>query len=260
MRLCSGWTRLALLVCGSAVLLAAAPTAASACPSFAHLKAFNGTVGEAFFEATASAEDPGNGGIETITISRDATALKTRLAPETPDNPFGGAFGGKVKGHYFIVGDHFVNSGSGAAGALRAVGPIPGSDSAQLLLYGGACEYQFSEDVGVKIEFSGTEAIDPGERAGEFALSPKLPIPNSLDLSGNAKIPAYPSGCEKNGVPSKKGCYDFDGGWETDFGTLQQCGSVTAEECSGEDEPAGTARFRWSLIPVFRKSHHAKHT
>ncbi len=87
---------------------------------------------------------------------------------------------------------------------------------------------------------------------GASASSGPLSVPDSLHLSQTRPLPAYLS-CPDETAPEP--CFDFSGGWMTEFATLALCHSVIAVGCSSDTEPVGTANFSWNLSPTFEKRH-----
>ncbi len=77
-----------------------------------------------------------------------------------------------------------------------------------------------------------------------------MPVPDSLKLSESRSLPAYLS-CPDQTVP--EACFDFSGGWMTEFVTLALCHSVVAVGCSSDTEAVCTATFSWNLSPTFEK-------
>ena len=206
-------------------------------------------------------EDPGEGGIETITLNRVATGLKANLddrerrARRTPP------FIGRVSGGTVSVGDSFNNSGDGFTGQESYNGPVtnslPNYGTADVIINHRAstCRYDVTVGYGVMTEFSGDEEVKPPPPVGASAASGPVPVPDSLKLSDSRTLPASLS-CADETVP--EACYDFDGGWVTEFATLALCHSVEAVNCSSDTEPVGTAVLSWSLSPTFERHHRKK--
>ncbi len=239
---------------------AAAPPGASACASLAGVKSFHGTA-HMVFGAAATGEDPGQGGSETITLNRVATGLKINL-DERDIGKKDTAFYGKASGGTVSVGDSFNNSGDGFSGQENYNGPVKNSTpqlgSAEVIIdhRKGMCRYDVVVGYGVTTEFSGDEEVKPTSTVGAAAASGPVSLAESLNLSGSIPLPATLN-CPDETVPLR--CYDFGGGgWTTEFGTLAQCHSVEAVNCSSDTEPVGSATFGWSLSPTFEKHHKKK--
>ena len=104
----------------------------------------------------------------------------------------------------------------------------------------------------------GNDRIQRGRRGqtsstgGGVGIQRSVSVPDSLHLSHSRPLPAYLS-CADETVP--EACFDFNGGWVTEFATLALCHSVIAVGCSSDTEPVGTANFSWNLSPTFEKRH-----
>ncbi len=243
----------------SLAVCAAMPAGASACASLAGVKSFHGSAQMAFAVA-ATGEDPGEGGIETITLNRVATGLKVNL----DDKDLGKKdtlFDGKVSGGNVSVGDTFNNSDDGFTGQETYNGPVtnslPGYGSAFVTIdhRKNMCRYAVVIGYGATTEFSGDEEVKPPPTVGATASSGPVPVPDSLQLSDSRSLPAYLS-CANETVP--EACFDFGGGWMTEFATLALCHSVEAVNCSSDTAPVGTASFSWNLSPTFERHHRKK--
>ena len=251
--------RLILGFCVSMAACAAAPAGASACASLAGVKTFHGTA-HMVFAVAASGEDPGNGGVETITLNRVATGLKVNL-DERDLGKKDTLFDGKASGGNLSVGDTFNNSGDGFSGQETYNGPVtnslPGYGTAFVVIdhRTNSCRYAVVVGYGATTEFSGDEEVKPPPTVGASASSGPVPVPDSLKLSDSRSLPAYLS-CANETVP--EACFDFGGGWMTEFATLALCHSVEAVNCSSDTEPVGTASFSWNLSPTFEKHHRKK--
>ncbi len=46
-------------------------------------------------------------------------------------------------------------------------------------------------------------------------------------------------------------CYQFAGGWVTDFETLADCHSVVGGNCATTDKPIHMGTFEWSVSPTY---------
>lgn len=264
----------ALVALGALVppLASPVPAGAHGCPSWARVKAFHGS-GSMSFAGSATAPEPGSGLTKTVALARDASGLHIRLGGRVdpvkptiqaggktiklPTEFLGGASGGKVS-----VGDTYAYSDSGVTGTLSAGAPlqIPGAGAAFLVLYPHGCSYQLTASFDVATIYSGVPWGDKGGfGASGGAITPKRPIPKSLKLTGSAPLSAYYTGCSDvtDISPDEQGCYEFGGGWATDFNTLKTCHSVVAENCGPDDEEEGTAHVSWSLTPKYKK--HKKH-
>jgi hypothetical protein len=257
MRLRGATLRLTIGFWVSLAVCAAVPAGASACASLAGVKSFHGSA-HMVFGAGAAGEDPGSGGIETVTLNRVATQLKLNLDTKEIGKK-DTLFLGTVSGGTVSVGDSLNNSGDGFSGQESYDGAVkPGLGSALLAIdhRKGTCQYGLNVGYGVTTEFSGDEEVKPPSEAGATASSGRFGLPDSLKLSAGRPLPAYldcpPDETEQ--VP----CYVFSGGWTTDFGTLAECHSVEAVNCSSDTEPVGMATLSWSLSPTFAKKPHKK--
>jgi hypothetical protein len=250
--------RLVFALCASAAALAAAPIAASACPSLRSVNSFRGHA-DLGFSATASGQDPGNGGTETVGLSRSVSSVQIRL---TAKKVIGGGvvvFTGKASGGAVSVSDTFNNTGTMQSGAEDYGGPVtnqlPNFGSAELFLNTRSCKYQFEVGLGAETTFSGDAAVQPGATVTGFAYGERRHIPNSLNLSGATTPDVYDNNCPGSPFVTGRACYAFGGGWTTDFDTLKRCHSVVAANCGPSGEPLGTATFSWSLQPQSGKGH-----
>ncbi len=235
------------------------PAGASACASLAGVKSFHGSAQMAFAVA-ATGEDPGQGGIETITLNRVATGLKVNL-DEKDLGRKDTLFDGKVSGGNVSVADTFNNTGDGFTGQETYNGPVtndlPGYGAAFLAIdhRKSTCRYAVVIGYGATTEFSGDEEVKPPPTVGASASSGPVPIPDTLKLSDSRSLPAYLS-CADETIP--EACFDFGGGWMSEFATLALCHSVEAVNCSNDTEPVGTASFSWNLSPTFERHHRKK--
>lgn len=249
---------LVLGACASLALTAAiAPAAASACSSLANVKSFSGHAGLRF-NATASGEDPGNGGTETIALSRQASSVEIHLTHRKLSGGYA-LFTGKVSGGTVTVDDTFVDTGSTLSGKETYSGPLtnkpPNYGTAFLALDQSTCSYQLTLGYGVATNFQGDEQINPGTSAGASAYSEMEAIPKDFHLIGGAGPDADINTCPDPRT-TKMSCYDFGGGFAVDFGTLFECHSVVASSCESGGQIPGSTSFIWVLLPTYK---HGKH-
>jgi hypothetical protein len=249
--------------------MAAAPAAAGACPSLAGLRGFHGS-GSASFNATASGEIPGTGGVETVTLARRNSSQRIDLGGKVKGKTVhvGGKtirlatiFLGRAHGGSITIGDRRSATGSSVVESLSAAGPLklPGAGAAAVVLFPQVCAYQLEFSFDEATAPHGAETVQSGLGAGGSALTPKRRIPASLKLSGGAGVSAYYSGCSDSEPPDEQGCYQFSDGFATDFVTLQTCHSIVAVGCSSDEEPMGDAHVSWNLTPAFAKKHRHRH-
>lgn len=241
-----------------------ATAALAACPSLTGVKAFSGSWSAAF-TALASGEDPGENGAITIKLHRDATNMKINLATKATSKPLPipvgpklpglsgfTAFIGKGSGGSVTVDDTYANSGTSLTGSLSGGAP-PTYASVILTLWPRVCQYQLLLSFGGRGVASGDASV-PGTSVRAAAFTPRRPIPRSLKLSGSVSVKAYGSGCANpGGPPDEAGCYEYAGGWDSDFDMLKRCKSDVAVNCAPDDAPQGAAHLSWNLKPIFGK-------
>jgi hypothetical protein len=266
---------LLLGLCAFLAVLAAFPTAAGAAtcaPKLGQVKGFHGHA-DAIYNTTASGKDSEEGGYETITQDHEALDLRVDLRKghrigRTAKR--GILFAGFLTHGDVEIEDTFTHTGTGFTGALNYSDPIVTGPMA----YGQAhlefdrrknkCKYEFGLAFFVQAEFSGDEEIKPFTGVGGSAESGRLHIPGSLKLSREIQLPGLPD-CSKSSEYIKKNlqgrCYDWSGGWDSQFNTLATCHSVSGINCNpgGVSTGAvGVANMQWSLLPIYKKHHKKK--
>jgi hypothetical protein len=241
---------LALCLGASLTLALALPSAAGACARPGSVKSFHGHA-HMQMAVGASGEDPGLGGTETVFLERDAN-LQLNLNEKLMGRHGAAIFGGKITGGSGSVGDAIENSGSGYEGNASFGGSLsshhPNFGSAEVILTRRGCKYQVLLDASMRTTYSGDEALKPGLLASISATSDRESIPHTLQLSDHNSLAVY-LGCPA----SLSACFEFGGTWTTDFATLKLCHSVTAEHCTSDKKPVGSATIGWSLSPIFKK-------
>lgn len=248
------------VVAGAACLAAAVPSRSAAsrengCVSAAHVRSFHGKVSDTF-NGTIGEPDAGQGGTETVALSRQANLQFTwryigGAVVKQRDYIAGGPTGGSIG-----VDDSYDHSGTGSSGSLQG-SPRVGGASALIVLYPKVCMYQ------VEMSFLGEGTVSgnlapqdtPLTQYSGSAYTPRKPIPASLHLFGSASIDAYSSGCsghpnDRFNPPDELGCYEFGGGWTADYAILEQCHAPFGGTCGPHDDPEGSATITWNLMPV----------
>ncbi len=254
-------------VCGAAAILLAAPIAASACPSYAKVKSFSGTAGAYFAQTASGIYDPGPTSLEgnaTVSINHSAMGLRMKsLTPihSKPDplSPNSRGFSGPTSGGAISVNDTLVDDANGgvAAGSQEATGlptgngPLGSGSIVQLgaVGYKGkplGCKYQISVNYTVLTRIDTTPTpggetlpIPPSSRMEFLTVSPPMPIPAGLHLSGKL-VPVDPTGSNMTGY------YQFrEGAWEPALSSI----------LGQSNTPFNTATFSWNLKPSFTKKH-----
>jgi hypothetical protein len=242
-----------IAVCALAAALVAAPAAASACPSYAHVKSFSGTASESF--AASASGDDGIGGTATVSVSHLASGLKSSMTRVSAEP---NAFQGLTSSGSITVSDAFSDPAQMQSGAQNAGGASkPGIAHSTLGLVPGTCTYVVAVGFGIATASSGNW---PNNGPGLFtpdlgvtgsAVSPPEPIPAGLKLSGTATVDVY-DGAAPQGkgyyLPAGLGARDQ---WEAE---LRDLSAATT------DQPYATATFSWSFTPNFSNKHkHKKH-
>ena len=255
-------------VCAAAAILLAAPSAASACPSYAKVKSFSGTAGTYFAQTASGAYDPGPTSLEgnaTVSINQSAMGLRMKsLFPihSNPDplSPNSRGFSGPTSGGAISIDDTLVDDANGglAAGSQEATGLPTGNGplgSVSIVQLGAVgykgkplgCKYQISVNYTVLTRIDTTPTPDgktlpipPSSRMEFLTVSPPMQIPAGLHLSGKlVPVPVEP-------VSNMAGYYQFrEGAWEAALG------SILLEN----SEAFSPATLSWNLKPSFTKKH-----
>jgi hypothetical protein len=249
--------RFAVAVYASVTALGAMPAAASACPSLAGVKSFHGHAHMAFDAQASGPDDPSdpNSRTETVTLDRSLASLDIKLTHKDVTRSGAVIFHGKASGGAVSINDTFDESGDSSIhslvhyeGGLR--NQLPSFGGATLFLYPKGCKYQLTVGFNLRAQSSGE--IYGSSGVGGGAYSHTKHIPASLKLGGTAAPDAY-YGCPYTLTTGSTSCYEFSGGFATDFMTLFQCHSAQAVNCSSSDGPVGVATFAWHLEPSFKK-------
>lgn len=245
--------RFAVAICVSVAALTM-PAAASACPSLANVKSFHG-LAHMGFDATASGpDDPSNPAspTETVMLDRSLASLDINLKHKDVTKLGIVIFHGTASGGSVSINDVFTDSGDSSAtsqehyeGGLS--NQLPNYGAATLFLDRHTCKYQLTVGFSIRVQSTG-EFQGSGSVAGG-AFSHTKHIPASLKLGGVSAPDAY-YGCPDSFFPGTP-CYDFSGGFTTDFMTLFDCHSAQAINCSSSEGPVGVATFAWHLQPSY---------
>jgi len=246
----------ACLTAASVVVLAAAPATASACASLGRVTGFTGAATTAFLAETTGPDEPGQAQYGTRTITLDRTAhADIALGHKKVTRSGVVTFIGKAKGGDVHVNDTLDDSGDESAytkdGSLG--GSLPDFASAQLFVDPKTCKYQLSFVFFTKAEHSG--GATGSDRVEGTVYGHREHVPRSLKLT-SGQAPEHPDayyGCPGDPLLSGTSCYDFSGGFATDFMTLFQCHSAQAVNCKSDEGPLGDATFAWHLTPHFKK-------
>ena len=259
--------RLVVTICASVaalVVAAAPPAAASACSQVAKVNSYHGQAHMGFDAQASGPDEPGQPqyGTETISLFRSLASVNIDLTHKlVVRNRFTGThvfFSGKASGGDVTIKDTFDDTIENTSHATVSYnGPLKNAfpanfGQAALIFDLDTCQYQLTVSFGVKTQFSGDQAIEPGDTASGGADSHRKHIPASLKLSGVAAPDAYQT-CPDNPLVTGKACYAFGGGWTNDFLTLKECHSTQAVDCGPSDQPVGVATFAWHLSPAFKK-------
>ena len=246
--------RFVVAICASVGALTAVPAAASACPSLAGVKAFQGHTQLMQFSAQASGPDePGQPqyGTESVKLARGLTSVNIKLNHKMVTRLGVVFFTGKASGGNVTVNDTFDDSRESTAHSEynyqhSLSNKRPNFGSATLLLDPKKCKYELTVGFSITAMFNGE--IQGSDTVAGAAYSDREHIPASLKLDGAVAPHAYHGGCSDSlfsGTP----CYDFSGGFANDFMTLFDCHSAQAVSCSSSDGPVGIAHFAWALKP-----------
>ena len=251
--------RFGFVICASVAAMAAAPAAASACPSLVGLKAFSGHASTGFEADATGPYEPGQPqyGTETIHLQRSAH-LDIALTHKKVTRRGVVIFTGKAKGGNVLIDDTFDDS-SGRHSGYHFDDPLstalPDFGSAELFLDSKTCKYLLTVVFAVSAIHSG---VASGSSAVEGTVyGHREHIPGSRKLGSLNGAPEYPDAyhtCPGDPLQSGKACYQFFGGFTTDFMTLFKCHSAQAVNCSSSEGPVGNgAAFAWHLKPSYFK-------
>lgn len=238
-----------MVVCALAAMLAA-PTAASACPSwYAKAKSFHGLILDAEFSGSATG-DVGSGG--TATVSLDHGGGPIGFAPLTPQpGTHHHDFSGETKGGGFGIDDHYseINNGQITTGMQSASGPpVSGYGQGAILfphLPFSSCTYIVAVRFGIVTTTGGSW---PGQGHEDHGVSvvvdtPARPIPAGRKLSGHATVNAYCSG--------PTGFNNITKGWFVSGGLPGGGDAFESAFCAfaggSPNHPIGTAEIAWSF-------------
>ncbi len=261
--------RPAIATCALAAALLAAPTAVGACPSYTNVKSYSGTAEASYAQSASGPYEPGPAylsGNSTVSINHVATGLQMKSLKliHHKHNALGAlagrGFAGPTSGGTINVHDTIVdeaNSSVPATGTQEASGPTgTGPNGAGSVVQLGAVGYQgvplgCKYQVGVNYSVLTTVATTPnsgGEsleipsnwQMGFLTVSPPMPIPAGLHLSGTVTVPVGPTGTNMTGY------YQFiESAW----------GSALSSILGQSKTPFNTATFSWNLKPTFTKKH-----
>ncbi len=224
----------------------AAASGAAGCPSLAGVKSFHGHA-SLTFHGTATREDPGTGGTETVNLSRAALKLTVDLTQKVSNGKLGIViFIGHAHGGVIKVDDNRTDTYSDASlrysGHESYNGPmLPSFGAAQLYIDAGTCAYKLHVSFRVWTDFSGSKQIQPQASVAGFFWTAREPPHTSLNLFGADGPDAYTGGCPANPLLAIQPCYDFDGGWAKEFETV-----------AGTRGPFDQANIGWALTPSFK--------
>jgi hypothetical protein len=249
---------------------AAVPAAAGACPSWAHIKGFQGH-STTDFTGTASGSDNA-GGTVSVELSRSGIAAIKLVAriPKSGSGPveFLGGTTASVVGATATsidVSDTYsdklpngtITARQDASGASLAKTP---GDIAFMTFDPGKCTYQLHFGFAVKTTSTGQFAesalghSDNG--AGASVITPPRKIPPGFKLHGTATVPVFYD-CSTGKHPT--GCYEYTGlgptyAWPEEYDMLKTCNSIVATSCGPSGRHEGTATIGWALKPAVSKA------
>lgn len=243
------------LVVMTAVLAcsAAAPGAASACVNAATAKSFQGQA-HMYTIISATGTTPGAGGLETVTLDREALNLHLNLAHKAIGKGGTVFFGGKMTGGTVTVKDS-LEGGDGSEQQLIYHGPLgalPDFGSAELAFSRSKCRYDLALTYGVNTTLHSEGDLETDPEASADAESGPEPLPRSLRLAHSGSIKTYLA-CVAADDPFPDACATLAGTWTSDFGTLFLCGSIVAANCKDDTESIGTTSVGWNLKPTLEK-------
>jgi len=249
---------------------AAVPAAARACPSWAHIKGFQGH-STTDFTGTASGSDNA-GGTVSVELSRSGIAAIKLVAriPKSGSGPveFLGATTASVVGATATsidVSDTYsdklpngtITARQDASGASLAKTP---GDIAFMTFDPGKCTYQLHFGFAVKTTSTGQFAESalghPDNGAGASVITPPRKIPHGFKLHGTATVPVFYD-CSTGNHPN--GCYEYTGlgpayAWPEEYDILKTCNSIVATSCGASGTHEGSATIGWTLKPAVPKT------
>jgi hypothetical protein len=264
---------IAWIALGGAMVMgatAAVPAAAGACPSWAHIKGFQGH-STTDFTGTASGSDNA-GGTVSVELSRSGIAAIKFVAriPKSGSGPveFLGATTASVVGATATsidVSDTYsdklpngtITARQDASGASLAKTP---GDLAFMTFDPGKCTYQLHFGFAVKTTSTGQFAESalglPDNGAGASVITPPRKIPAGFKLHGTATVPVFYE-CSAGKHPT--GCYEYTGlgstyAWPEEYDMLKTCNSIVATSCGSSGTQEGTATIGWTLKPAVPKT------
>lgn len=241
--------RFVVAICVSVAALIAMPAGASACASLAGVKAFNGHAHMGFDAQASGLNEPGQPqyGTTTIHLQRSAGNIDIKLNRKLVTRAGIVIFSGKAGGGDVIINDTSEDSNDHTKDSKLHYNGPPHFAGAQLFLDQTHCKYQLT--VSFIVPAQDRVAVHG------IAYSNRDQIPGSLKLGslGTLEHPDAYYTCPGNPLMSGKACYQFGGGYATDFMTLFQCHSVQAENCNSKEGPTGMATFAWHLKPSYVK-------
>lgn len=255
-------------LCASAALLAPPIATASGvnrpcAPTLGDVVGFHGTASSSFSAAVS-----GQGADGSVMVALDHKAANLRInVHKLAVSKAGTVFGGTATHGDVEIDDSLAEFGTGFSGTQTYSGSVsthPPNYGATFLLVArrkDVCSYEFSLGFGANATFSGDEEVQaPTTEVKGSAESGLVHIPNSLHLSAAKPVPVYYS-CEaqEDTVTLQNGCYEFAGGWATEFGNLFFCHSEQAEHCMEDTGVIGIAEMDWSLSPIYKKKKQKKH-
>jgi hypothetical protein len=233
-------------ICALTAALLAVPTAASACPSHAKVKAFHGS-GVADFAETASGTDS-IGGTVSMSLDHSAFVQYPSVTPARGERHrvFIGKAGGGGKGGKVEVSDHYTDDdspGPVTTGAQTANGPTI-TGHAEIGFSPSGCQYELSFSFGIATSSSGTWPNPPDEGITGTVFTPVRATPAHLKLTGSATVSLSRGG----GATSAKGEYVALG-----LGPRNQWGNEFYDLRHASGQPLGTASIGWHFLPTFQK-------
>ncbi len=226
--------------------IASLPTSCG-CPDYSKVTAYNGTASFSF-SASASYSDDQNDQ-ESISLEQSATSLGLNLTGN-PSDPTNSSFTGSGTTGSVSVNDldTFFDPGLPATSTANATAngaPDPTNSQEAVTFDPSACTYNVQITGAIATNYASTgpepHPIDDGGIT-DVALSPTLPIPQGLSLSGSQSLPVYLSPPQTTQAIAG-GYFTFPptDSWAQEFATV---------DGAGLQGQLGTASFTWSLSPV----------
>lgn len=228
-----------LALCALALGLGSAPALAD-CPSLDNVALYSGTVELIYEGGKSQPVSDGNGGTETLSISHSGTGITA--AAMTPDAA-GLDFTGDASGGMVGVADGYRDENQGVItiGGQTASGGADGGEIS-ISFDASSCTYTVEASYTAPTTGEGTWHGAADGKVADEAVSPAMPIPANLKLSGHVQVRAYPVGSpDLAGVEA--GYYDFGAGtsWATELARISGVDPSTGDIGPGE--------FSWSLTP-----------